>query len=129
MTAGIHEGFYRLDDEAKAVCAAWFGMMIPGVGTLTFGMKERRPSKRAQAALDRLAAEGIIRRDDAADGSMTYVPQADCCFLLEWFVKVSGDPRFRFPLTEKISPTAKDGFTMSLDVPRGLDAGRRDLET
>lgn len=106
--------FLRLDDETKAVCAAWFGMMLPGHGRLVFGMKERKPSTRAQAALDKLGAEGIVRREDGKNGEVAYVPVIDCSPLVDWFANVHGEERFKFSLTEKIMPSAREGFTMTV---------------
>jgi len=116
----MNEQMESLDNLTKAVCAAWFGMMEPRVGRLTFGMKEQRPSPEAQGALDRLVGAGVISRSDNEDGSVVYVPQIDCRELLGWFIENGDLPEYRIPLTEKIIPEAKEGFAMEFSSPSGL---------
>ncbi len=101
-----------LEDDAKAVCAAWFGMMPPGEGFLSFAMKEQKPSQRAQKALDRLVEVGVIERNGSVDGPHSYTPLIECRGLLSWLLE-NDDGRFSFPLTEKISSDKKGGMTLS----------------
>ncbi len=54
--------FHLVSDDAKAVGSAWFSLMRPGRGDLTFRMGESRPTARAQAALDELLSAGLIER-------------------------------------------------------------------
>lgn len=102
----------ELDDETRAVCAAWFSILEPDYGSLSFGMKDIRPTARAQVALDRLQEKAIIKRVDHEDGSVYYIPLIDCYSAQEWFITVCEDDRFSFSLTEKIHPDAKLGHTM-----------------
>lgn len=68
-----------LSPEAKAVAAAWFGMMPIGRGShLRFGMVESRPTAKAQAALDELVAAGFISRMVERRGAVVYRPLKDC---------------------------------------------------
>lgn len=90
--------FDAIDDRAKAVFAAWFGMMSPGRGYLRFGMVESRPSDEAQAALDTLVAAEIIARHDEF-GAVTYRPLVDGFPMMLWLRSRIDDPALRFPLT------------------------------
>lgn len=101
-----------LDDEAKAVCCGWFAMMKPREGRLSFAMKQQRPTRRAQEALDRLVTAGVIEREGDVQGPHSYTPLVECRALLAWLLE-SDDERFSFPLTEKVTEDASPGFTMS----------------
>jgi len=111
-----------LDDETRAVCAAWFGMMLPDHGELFFAMKEQRPSPRAQAALDRLLEAGVVR-SKPRDGGVSYVPVVDCSPLMGWFATQVGNKAFAFPLTERIQGEGSAGFRMEVEgSPEALKA-------
>lgn len=110
----LPEALEGLDDETKAVCAAWFGMMRPGHGELAFGMEEQRPSARAQAALDRLCDAGVVKRK-ASGKAVRYFPLMDCSPLLAWLVERRDNPAFAFPLTDRIREGGSQGFRMSLE--------------
>lgn len=49
-----------LSEDALVVAAAWFSMAGPGGSTLTFQMRESRPTARSQAALDELVDAELI---------------------------------------------------------------------
>lgn len=125
----LSEALAALDDETKAVCAAWFGMMLPNKGELVFGMKEHRPSARAQAALDRLLEAGIVGRREAGSG-VVYVPAVDCSPLMAWFAGQADNPAFAFPLTEKIAGgSGRTGFRMEVEgSPEAIAAARKAVE-
>lgn len=97
-----------LSDTARAVAAAWFGMMQPnGKSHLRFRMVESRPSERAQAGLDELLAAGVISREDEPSGAVTYRPLVGCREHLEWAWKRMPTPEGlsdKFRLVEPIPP-------------------------
>jgi hypothetical protein len=100
----------RLSPEAKAVAAAWFGMMrVDGESHLRFAMVENRPTAKAQAALDELYDAGFISRETEWSGAVIYRPLRDCRPFLVPLMRAaledngaSLDPRMKFPLTEPI---------------------------
>jgi len=118
MSGILAQPLEDLGADAKAVAGAWFGMMVPGEGTLCFGMKAQRPSARAQAALDEIVAAGVAVRSDGEDGSVSYVPAVDCSPLLGWLQGKLGEPGVSFPLTEKVLKGAAGGFSMSVKGTR-----------
>lgn len=112
--------------EARGVCAAWFGMMRAGEGRLRFGMKELKPSAKAQACLDEIVAAGVARREEDADGAVAYVPLVDCSPLMQWLAERLGDPRLGFPLTEKVSPDSRERFFMEVSgTPEAVAAAKQ----
>lgn len=115
--AAVNE-FDHLDDDTKAICAAWFGAMEANVGVLSFGMKDLRPSDRAQAALDKLVAFNVISKTANEDGSVNYTPLVDCSPLQQWFFPLSEEPRFKGPLVTKIHEEAEFGHTMTFSRSR-----------
>lgn len=96
-----------LSAEAKAVAAAWFGMMPVGSDShLQFAMVEARPTLTAQRGLDELVASGWISREIDRRGPVTYRPLRDCRpFLNEMMIAVFDetlDPKYSFRLVEPI---------------------------
>jgi hypothetical protein len=74
-----------LSDDAKIILGGYFGYGIAGTTTLVFGMKESRPTARAQAALDQLVKAGALNRRDLQDGAMEYTQQVNCSEFGRWF--------------------------------------------
>lgn len=65
----------ELSFDAKFLAGALFAMMEPGVGTLTFGMRESKPTARTQAALDELVAKNAAMvRPFNKFGGVVYTP-------------------------------------------------------
>lgn len=61
-----------LSVDAKILLATMFGV---GCTSVTFGMKESRPTKRAQAALDEMVEKGALSvADSNGYGGKTYKP-------------------------------------------------------
>jgi len=50
-----------LSADALFLAGSLFNMMAPGVGTVTFHMRESRPTARTQAALDELVAAEAVK--------------------------------------------------------------------
>ncbi|MGU3286507.1 hypothetical protein [Methylobacterium mesophilicum] len=100
-----------LSDNARAVAAAWFGMMRPdSTSRLRFGMVESRPSERAQAGLDELQAAGVISREDEPRGAVVYRPLIECREHLEWAWRRMRTPEGlsdQFRLVDPIPPRKK----------------------
>jgi hypothetical protein len=93
-------------------------MLEPNKGTLRFGMKAVRPSKRAQIALDILVSQGIITRVDESDGAVQYVPIIDCGELLPWFAKNHDRPEFVGSLVDTIDENTSSSMTITVS-PEG----------
>lgn len=65
-----------LSFDAQYLAGSLFAMMVPGEGTLTFGMKQSRPTQRTQAALDELVEKGAVSvRPFNQFGGFVYTPQ------------------------------------------------------
>lgn len=85
---------------AKAVCGAWFGLMRPGKGELTFSLGQSRPSDQAQAGLDELVAAGIISVEAFNRyGGLVYRPMIDCHWALRWLKANINDPAAKIIMT------------------------------
>lgn len=100
-----------LSPEARAVGAAWFGMMrhADSESQLRFGMVQSRPTAKAQAGLDELVAKGWISRENEKRGAVIYRPLKDCTILLRPLMKATLEGTLKsamnFALTEPIAPT------------------------
>lgn len=82
-----------LSDRAKAVCGAWFGMMLPGKGDVTFQLREGRPSAEAQDGLDELVRAGVISVEAFNQyGGLVYRPLIDCRWAHKWLGKNLKNP-------------------------------------
>lgn len=125
-----------LSDNARAVAAAWFGMMQPnGRSQLRFAMVESRPSERAQAGLDELLAAGIISREDEPSGAIVYRPLVECREHLQWAWARMSTPqglsdKFRLvdPIPPRKRPLKRAGTMTLATLPdtRSENTGGRD---
>lgn len=122
-----------LSDNARAVAAAWFGMMQPdSKSQLRFGMVESRPSERAQAGLDELQAAGIISREDEPRGAVVYRPLVECREHLHWAWRRMETPEGlsdQFRLVDPIPPRKKPlkrAGVMTLSPRRSQNHGGND---
>lgn len=100
-TAGAVEG---LSFDAKCVAGAWFGMMTPGKGDLTFQLRTARPSDRALAALAEMVAAGVIEVEAFNRyGGLVYRPLVDCRWGYDFLRKHEDDPAIKWPITQPIT--------------------------
>ena len=60
-----------LSDDARCVMGGWFGM---GLTEVSFGMKEVRPTARAQGAIDELVTKGLVWREPMEGGGFRLKP-------------------------------------------------------
>lgn len=89
----------KMSEDAKVVAGALFGMMQPGEGKLSFGMKQSRPTGRTAAALAELVFLKFATHEVFEDGTHVYRLVRDCSkFMRRAPRKGAGD----FPITEKI---------------------------
>lgn len=85
-----------ISDDAKGLAACIWGTGIAAKTVLSFGMKEVRPTARAQAALDEMVTAGLLYCEPKPGGGVSYRPCGD----MRPYRRLS---RFgNFPLTEKI---------------------------
>jgi hypothetical protein len=92
-----------LSDDAKALLGGYFGTLgMPGKSTLKFGMKESRPTKRAQVALDELVEAGALSRRDFETGAVEYLVQINCSDFGKWIGR--NRRKGKWSATEPISP-------------------------
>lgn len=101
--------FETLSFDAKVVAGSLFGAKT----SVTFHMRESRPSPRAQAALDELVRADVIReyREYHDKRAITYRPTRSLMHAFQWIaaqIENGGREDFNFPLTERIpAPPAK----------------------
>lgn len=89
-----------LDPVTAAVAGAWFSMMRPRDGKLTFGMREARPSAEVERALNILEARKMIRRKPDLSGGVTYTPLVD----MSGYLSAARKAPKGIKLTERIIP-------------------------
>lgn len=95
--------FDDLSFDAKGVAGAWFGMMVPGKGDLTFQLQNAKPSPRAQAALDELVTKGLVSVEAFNRyGGLVYRPLARFDMAMEWLGSNLDHPDIKFALTEEV---------------------------
>lgn len=100
-----------LSDDAKILLGGCFGILgIPGKTTLTFGMKESRPTARAKAALDECVLAGALSQRSLTGGGVEYLVQVNCSDFGKWVRR--NRSKGKWPMTEPVSPvTSQDGAT------------------
>jgi hypothetical protein len=92
-----------LSFDAKCIAGAWFGMMSPGKGTLTFELQTGRPTDRALDALSELVGAGVVSVEAFNEyGGLVYQPLIDCRWGFEFLHKHMNDPAIKWPITCKI---------------------------
>jgi len=92
-----------LSFDAKCIAGAWFGIMIPGKGGLTFQLQESAPSDRAQDALDELVRSKIISVEPFNRyGGLVYRPLINCSWGFEFLRAHEDDPAIKWPITRKL---------------------------
>ena len=97
-----------LSDGAKAVAGAWFGMMAPGKGELTFQLREGRPSDEAQQGLDELVRAGIISVEPFNEfGGIVYRPLAPCNWAFKWLSRNLKNPAAKIRMTVPLANEAE----------------------
>jgi hypothetical protein len=103
LTEGISSDLLMksLSDDAKCILGGCFGVLgIPGKSKLTFGMKESRPTARAQSALDELVSAKAVSRSDLQGGSVEYLVQINCSDFGRWIRR--NKSKGNWPITEPI---------------------------
>jgi len=74
-----------LSDDAKVILGCYFGYLgMPGKSTLGFGMKQSKPTQRAQNALDELVEAGAMTRTGMLGGGVVYTIQVNCSEFARW---------------------------------------------
>jgi hypothetical protein len=95
--------FDDLSFDAKGVAGAWFGMMVPGKGELTFQLQQGKPSERAQAALDELVTKDLISVEAFNRyGGLVYRPLVRFDAAFKWLGEQVDNPDIKFPLIETV---------------------------
>lgn len=93
----------NLSTTAKAVCGAWFGMMRPHKGELTFELGQAKPSPQAQEGLDELVRARIIHVEPFNEyGGLVYRALVDCHWAFVWLMKNQNDPVAKVRMTVPI---------------------------
>lgn len=96
-----------LSDDAKILLGGCFGVLgIPGKTTLTFGMKESKPTTRAKAALDECVLAGALSQRSLTGGGVEYLVQVNCSGFGKWVLR--NRSKGKWPMTEPASPLASD---------------------
>lgn len=96
-----------LSDRAKSVAGAWFGMMSPGKGELTFQLRGARPSDEAQAGLDELVRAGVVSVEPFNKfGGIVYRPLIDFRWALRWLDRNMKNPAATILMTVAIDNEA-----------------------
>lgn len=99
-----------LSDDAKVLLGGYFGILgMPGKSTLKFGMKESRPTKRAQIALDELVKAGALSRRDIETGAVEYLVQINCADFGKWIGR--NRHKGEWPATELLASATTDPST------------------
>jgi hypothetical protein len=94
----------RLSSDAKCVAGAWFGMMTPGKGDLTFQLQTTRPTDRALDALAELVAGGFVSVEALNRyGGLVYRPLVDCRWGYDFLREHENDPAIKWPITQTIT--------------------------
>lgn len=89
-----------LSPDAYFLGCSLFSMMEPEVGTLTFGMRESRPTQRTQNALDELVKAKCARVEPFNDfGGVVYTVLVKFPRPTERLAQRAG----RWPITEALS--------------------------
>jgi len=89
-----------ISSDAMFLGGSMFGLMEPGKGKLTFQMRESRPSKRTQNALDELVKAGLVSVEPFnSHGGVTYTPLTSFKRPSQALTKRVG----KWPLTEPIA--------------------------
>ncbi len=99
----------ELTFDAKMVAGAWFGLMDPGKGQLTFSLAELRPTDRALDALSELVAAHLLSVEPFNRyGGLVYRPLTNFRWAFKLLVEHDGDPAIKWPLTERLSGGEKE---------------------
>jgi hypothetical protein len=109
MDHGINtfEMLKTLSDDAKIILGGCFGVMgIPGKSTLTFQMKESRPTARAKAALDDCVRAGALSQRSLVGGGVEYLVQVNCSGFGKWAQR--NRSKGKWPMTEPVTRPHKD---------------------
>lgn len=92
-----------LSFDAKCIAGAWFSMMTPGKGDLTFQLRTARPSDRALAALAELVGAGIVSVEPFNRyGGLVYRPLVDCRWGYDFLREHEDNPAIKWPITQQI---------------------------
>lgn len=93
----------ELSFDANCIAGAWFGMMTPGKGDLTFELRTVRPSNRALDALAELVGAGIVSVEPFNRyGGLVYRPLVDCSWGYDFLREHHADPAIKWPITQPI---------------------------
>lgn len=94
--------FDAASTDAKIIAGTMFGAKT----SVTFQMRESRPTPRAQAALDELMAAGALlgTREGHDKKAITYRPTQSLLFAFQWVAANLDDlgDAMNFPVTEKV---------------------------
>jgi hypothetical protein len=94
----------KLSDTAKAVAGAWFGMMSPGKGDLTFELREGRPTDEALDALSELVRAGVASVAPFNQyGGLVYRPLVDCRPAFKWLLANEANPAAKIVLIQSVA--------------------------
>jgi hypothetical protein len=102
----------RLSDVAKAVAGSLFGMISPGKGDVTFGLRESRPSDETQAGLDELVRAGAVTVEAFNEfGGLVYRPVVRCDAAYQWLGRNLKNPAAKFSIT---APLESEGAARAI---------------
>lgn len=88
MKSEINE---RLSDDAKVLFGGWFGL---GLTEVSFAMREGRPTKRAQAAIDELVKAKIVFREPYKERGFRLKPLVPAEPYAKWLRRNSAKAEF-----------------------------------
>lgn len=110
MTRDLLERIEGVSFDAKCVAGAWFGMMSPGKGDLTFQLQTARPSDRALDALAELVTGGFVSVEAFNRyGGLVYRPLVDCRWGYDFLRQHEDDPAIKWTITQPITGGDKEG--------------------
>lgn len=119
----------NLSFDAKCIAGAWFGMMIPGKGDLSFSLQSARPTERALAALGELVAAGVISVERFNRyGGLVYRPLVNCRWGFDFLRRHEDDPAIKWPITEPITGGEKEARAILKTALAASNKGGRDGE-
>lgn len=86
-----------LSDDAKCILGGWFGL---GLTEVSFAMREGRPTKRCQAAIDECVSARVLWREPYKGQGFRLKPLTDCKPYEKWLRK--NRDKAAWPLMEDI---------------------------
>ena len=110
MTIDENRAREVLSFDARCIAGAWFGMMSPGKGDVTFQLREGRPSDRAVASLLELKRAGFISIEEFNRyGGVVCRAVQDMRWAFDWLGQNRDNPDLKWPITQPLKGGEKEG--------------------